>query len=242
MKQGLFLAVLILFFSCEPRQGQKAEELPPKAESSMHEIIAKDVIHAKSYTYVKGEEKGEEIWLAILKTDVEIGKKYYYGQTMEMKNFKSKELERTFDKILFLEGLSDSPDNKVSNKVMVPDDDVHKKNNAVPRTEMNIEHEESEITIGDLYENKASLASKKIRVRGIVTKFNPDIMDRNWIHIQDGTGGLNTYDLTITSSDHVNVGSMVVFEGTVAIDKDFGHGYEYNLLLEDAELLNKNQL
>ena len=244
MKRVLFFAVVLFMFSCEPRQGQQAQELPPKASTStsIHEIVVKDLIQATSYTYVKAEENGKEIWLAIMKTDVEIGKTYYYGEAMEMKNFKSKDLDRTFDSILFLQGISDTPDIKNTAKVMVaPNDDVHQKKSSVPKTEMDIEHEEGETNIEFLYENKASLAGKKVKVRGIVTKFNPDIMDRNWVHIQDGTGGVSTFDLTITTDDQVKIGDVASFEGIVAIDKDFGHGYKYELILEEAVLTNKTE-
>ena len=64
-------------------------------------------------------------------------------------------------------------------------------------------------------------------------------MNRNWVHLQDGTGGEATFDLTITTMDQIEVGSLATFEGIVAVDKDFGHGYKYDLLLENAVLLNR---
>ena len=102
---------------------------------------------------------------------------------------------------------------------------------------MNIQHKEGEIKIGELYENKESLASKKIKVRGVVTKFNPGIMDRNWVHIQDGTGGTTSFDLTITTNDQIQVGTIAIFEGIVAVNKDFGHGYKYDLIIENGTLV-----
>ena len=117
MKKVLLFALLVFWFSCEPRQGQQVQDLPPKSSSSMNEIVAQEVLQATSYTYVKGDQKGNEVWVAILKRDVEVGKTYYYGQAMEMKGFKSKELDRTFDTILFLEGIFDSPDG--NNKAQV---------------------------------------------------------------------------------------------------------------------------
>lgn len=241
MRQVIFFAIAIFCLSCEPRQGQQVEEAPPSTSTAtnVNEIVAAEVIQANSYTYIKGDVKGKETWIAILKRDVEVGKTYYYGQSMEMKNFKSKDLDRTFETILFLEGIMDTPNGNVQAGVMMPKDDNHKKKDGVPRQEMNIQHTDGETPIGDLYDNKASLSSKKVTVKGVVTKFNPDIMDRNWVHIQDGTGGLSTFDLTITTSDQVQIGSIASFEGTVAIDKDFGHGYKYALILEDATLLNK---
>lgn len=241
MKRALFFGIVLFIFSCEPRQGQQTHEVPPTASvsTSMNELVAKEVIQATSYTYVKGDQKGKEVWIAILKRDVEVGKTYYYGQAMEMKGFKSKELERTFDSILFLEGIFDSPDGNNKSQVANPHDPDKNKKSGAPRQEMNIQHKEGEIEIGELYKNKESLASKKIKVRGVVTKFNPGIMDRNWVHIQDGTGGTTSFDLTITTNDQVQVGTIAVFEGAVAVDKDFGHGYKYDLILEEANLLNK---
>ena len=43
------------------------------------------------------------------------------------------------------------------------------------------------ITISDLLLNKQAYAGKVIRIKGNVTKYNPEIMGKNWVHIQDGT-------------------------------------------------------
>lgn len=250
MKRVLFLGCIAFLFSCEPKQGQQARDLPPKTSevaSKLNKIIAKEVIQATSYTYVKGDQDGKDVWIAILKRDVEVGKPYYYGQSMAMKNFQSKELERTFETILFLEGISDSPDglntaNKSNPHASMQNPHSSKENTSsgTPRTEMNVTHEEGETEIGKLYDNMQSLAGKKVKVRGVVTKYNPGIMNRNWVHIQDGTGGQTTFDLTITTQDELKLGTIAVFEGVVAVDKDFGHGYKYNLILEEATWLNKN--
>jgi hypothetical protein len=61
-------------------------------------------------------------------------------------------------------------------------------------------------------------------------------MNRNWIHLQDGTGSQGNFDLMVTSSDDVKVGQVVVAEGKVAANKDFGSGYSYSVLLEDAKV------
>ena len=240
MKKILYIAMIFAWMACEPRQGQQVTDAPPSLAPGMNAITAQEVIQAKSYTYVKGDQDGQEVWLAILKSDVQVGNTYYYGQSMQMKNFQSKELDRTFDSILFLERLSDRPDGSSSTQQMSPHGKDYKEKAAVPRQEMDIVHEKGEKPIGDVYAEKASLKDKKISVRGVVTKFNPGIMDRNWVHIQDGSGGTTSFDLTITTQDQVQVGTIVAFEGTLVLDKDFGHGYKYALLLEDATLLNKS--
>ena len=245
MKKILFFAAVIFLGSCEPRQGKSVDEVPQKASQvndiqvKTHEFVAQEVLQANSYTYVKGLEKGDEIWMAIPKREVEIGKTYYYEQAMDMKNFKSKDLDRTFESIYFLSGISDQPNVVSQNGGKAPDDEFHKKKNPSQKQELNIQQEKGITSIGKLYDNLLDFENKKVTVKGIVSKYNPGIMNRNWVHIQDGTGGANSFDLTITTNDIVKVGAIVTFEGTIAINKDFGAGYKYDLIMEEAVQLNK---
>jgi hypothetical protein len=91
------------------------------------------------------------------------------------------------------------------------------------------------IKISDLLENKKTYSGKTIKVTGKVTKFNPEIMGKNWIHIQDGSEFQGGFDLTITTDQKVTVGEIVTLEGKIVLDKDFGYGYFYNVLMEDAK-------
>jgi len=58
------------------------------------------------------------------------------------------------------------------------------------------------------------------------------------LHIQDGTGDrtLGTHDLTVTSDGIAAVGDVVTITGTVAVDEDFGAGYIYPVLIENASV------
>ena len=98
---------------------------------------------------------------------------------------------------------------------------------------------EGGIRIGELFENKQLYAGKKIKIKGEVTKFSMAIMGKNWVHFQDGTSYEGVYDLMITTQENVQVGDVVVFEGVISLDKDFGAGYFYAIILEDA-VLNSN--
>jgi hypothetical protein len=91
-------------------------------------------------------------------------------------------------------------------------------------------------TVGELFEKAASLNRQKVTVKGQVVKVNPNIMGKNWIHIQDGTGDLakNTHDLVVTSADIAEIGDVISLEGILAADKDFGAGYRYDVIVEDA--------
>lgn len=94
-------------------------------------------------------------------------------------------------------------------------------------------------TVADLYKNKATLAGKTIRVQGKVVKANNGIKGYNFLHLQDGTGAAGTNDLTVRSKQTANVGDQVVISGVVVVDKDFGAGYFYPLILEEATISPK---
>jgi hypothetical protein len=105
------------------------------------------------------------------------------------------------------------------------------------KVEVSVEPCQGCITIAKLMENKQSFAGKVIKIKGKVTKFNPSIMGKNWAHIQDGTDFQGGFDLTITTDIMVTVGETVTFEGKIALDKDFGYGYLYNVLLEEGKIV-----
>jgi hypothetical protein len=80
------------------------------------------------------------------------------------------------------------------------------------------------------------LKGKVVNVKGKVVKFNKQIMNRNWIHIQDGTGNENEFDLVVTSDQDTKVGDIIVAEGTLSVDKDFGAGYFFPVIVENAKI------
>ena len=73
-------------------------------------------------------------------------------------------------------------------------------------------------------------------VRAKVVKFSPNIMGKNWIHLQDGTGTKGTDDLTVTTATSVKVGDTILVSGVVVINRDFGYGYKYDVIIEDAKV------
>ena len=93
-------------------------------------------------------------------------------------------------------------------------------------------------TIAELHAQRASLAGKPVAVRGKVVKFNGGIMGKNWLHLRDGSGTAEgkDNDLTVTTQDAVSKGDVVLVKGTVAVDRDFGSGYTYSLLVEEAKV------
>jgi hypothetical protein len=89
-------------------------------------------------------------------------------------------------------------------------------------------------TVEALYQEKADLSGHHVQLHGKIVKVNNAIMNRNFLHLRDGTGKDGSNDLTITSQDTAEVGDEVVVTGTITVDKDFGAGYTYPILLEQA--------
>jgi ABC-type Fe3+-hydroxamate transport system substrate-binding protein len=90
-------------------------------------------------------------------------------------------------------------------------------------------------TVAEVYADKDKLAGQKVSVRGKVVKTVHDVMGKNWVHVRDGSGAEGANDLTITTKAELpQVGDLVLIDGTVAANKDFGMGYMYPVMVEDA--------
>jgi hypothetical protein len=93
-------------------------------------------------------------------------------------------------------------------------------------------------TVEEVWTQKADLKEKSVTIRAQVVKFSPGIMGKNWIHLRDGSGSADkaTHDITVTTQDEVKVGDVVTAKGLVRVDKDFGAGYAYPVIIEDAKV------
>lgn len=111
----------------------------------------------------------------------------------------------------------------------------NKSNVAVEKMNVKVEPCEGCITISNLLANKKSYTGKVVKVKGKVTKYNPEIMGKNWVHIQDGSEFEGGFDLTITTDKKAAIGEDITFEGKIVLDKDFGYGYFYSVLMEDGK-------
>jgi len=231
MKFNLFilLAGIIMFAaSCKPKSAAD-ENLGP----NVHKATAEEVIQTSNYTYIRISEDGRESWIAITKQDVKEGNSYYFEPGIEMNNFVSKELKRTFPSILFVDKFSDKP---IIAKITMADS-AKGKQAAVAKEGIKVEPAKGGITIVELYTNKEKYAGKTIKISGEVVKYSADIMKTNWVHIQDGTRSGESFDLTVTTNDVTKVGDVITFEGTVSLKKDFGAGYYYEVIVENAKML-----
>jgi hypothetical protein len=234
MKLNLFIllaGIIVIAASCKSKSTAD-ENLAP----NVHKVTAEEVIQTSNYTYIRVSEDEKENWIAITKREVEKGKSYYYIPGIEMNNFVSKELKRTFPSIFFVDKFEDQP--ITAGKITLADS-LKGKQAAVAKEGIKVEPAEGGITIAELYANKESYAGKTVKIRGEVVKYSAEIMNTNWVHIQDGTNSNGSFDLTITTGDVTKVGDVVTFEGTVSLKKDFGAGYYYEVIVEKAKILNQ---
>lgn len=91
-------------------------------------------------------------------------------------------------------------------------------------------------TVEQLYQEKDALSGQQVAVHGKVVKVNNGIMQKNFLHIQDGTGAADSNDITVTSEQTAEVGAEVTITGTLVVDRDFGAGYTYPVIIEQATI------
>lgn len=198
------------------------------------------------YVYVRLETANGELWAAVNNEPLTVGAQVTVYNVMLMENFQSPTLSRTFARIYFgaLEPPGSAPQAQAApspngtpggDQVGTPAA-VDAKVGAIARASGANAH-----TIGEVHAQKRSLAGSAIVVRGVVVKFNEGVMGKNWIHIQDGSGSAatGTHDLTATSLDRARVGDTITITGTLRLDKDFGAGYVYPLVLEESKVARK---
>ena len=190
-------------------------------------------MNAGGYTYVQVDDGTKKIWAAAPQFVVAVGDQVVVPEGMPMTDFHSKTLDRTFDVVYFV------PDVQVlgshSSKEQITAAHSAAAQSAAAAVDLsNIAKAPGGHTVAELFANKASLAGTEVVVRGRVVKSTPEVMGKNWIHIRDGSGGAGTNDLAVTTSTAADVGKTVLVRGKLSTDKDFGAGYRYDIIIEDA--------
>lgn len=224
----LLIITSLILFSCGGEQNKDLDEADvQKNEPHIAKVI--DKIPAKGYTYLQVSENKKDYWIAVPTMEIEAGETVYFSKFMIMEDFRSDNINKSFDQILFVEDARKSPTpNEMKN--------IHSGATAIEKQKVNIEPLKDGMSIQQIYSGKSDLKGKVVKVKGQVVKFNKQIMKRNWIHIQDGTGTENEFDLVVTSDTDVKVGDVIIAEGKVSVDKDFGAGYFFPVIIEDAQV------
>ena len=229
----LSLLLIIGLTSCN--QDNKSTDSRTTKSNFDYSGIVKEVIQTTNYTYCFVNTNNTDYWIAISKLNINEGEVIYYNKGLEMLNFHSKELDRTFSVVYFVQKASKNPNSGIVTNTVTQDNLTTKPK--IDKKNFSYDKAFDGITISDLYANRDKYANKKVRIRGRITKFNSSIMSRNWAHIQDGTDNNGNFDLTVTTQETVNIDELVTFEGTIALDKDFGAGYFYPIIMEEAVII-----
>jgi hypothetical protein len=235
--------------AAKPPAGQPAAEAgAPAGLKITGKLLEK--IEAPPYTYVKLKSDKGDVWAAVPKADVAVGSDVTVVDAMPMEKFESKTLKRTFDLVYFgsLPGAAGAPAGAgamggaagaeggpgmaaqhamaATGPTDVGDVKVAKAAGADARS------------VSEVWSQRKALKDKPVTIRGKVVKFNPGIMGKNWIHLRDGSGTADKKDndITITTADTVVVGDVVTAKGKVLVEKDFGAGYAYPVIIEDAKV------
>jgi len=197
-----------------------------------------ETMDAGSYTYVRVESGADDVWAATGRFKVRIGDRVTVPLEMPMRDFHSKALNRDFPLIYFASAIV--PEGQpVGNGAgpMLPMDN-HSPETMPTGVPERIPPTAGVTPVARVWEQRSALAGQPVTVRGKVVKYNAGVMGRNWLHIQDGSGtaGEKNNDVAVTTVDPAAVGDIVTATGVVGIDRDFGAGYTYPVIVEKATL------
>jgi hypothetical protein len=213
-------------------------------------------VDVSQYTYLKLSTASGDTWAAVQRTDKKVGEEIGVENAFPMPNFESKELNRKFDVVYFgsVAGTGQAPPAAMGAAPMgappaageTPPNPAQMAAQhqaaATGPTDIKIQKVSKASgtdahTVAEVWGSKDKLKGKSVTIRGQVVKFTP-VMGKNFVHLRDGSGSPDkkNNDVTVTTADAAAVGDVITAKGTVAIDKDFGAGYAYPILIEDAKV------
>jgi hypothetical protein len=236
-----------------------AAAAPASAQGAAQVLRGKVVekLDVSQYSYLRLATASGDAWAAVQKTDKKVGDEVGVANAFPMQNFESKELNRKFDVVYFgsVAGEGGAPSGMTAPASMgaaapaageAPPNPAamaaQHQAAATGPTDIKIEKVGKAggtdgRTIEEVWTQKDKLKGKTVAVRGQVVKFTP-VMGKNFVHLRDGSGSVDkkNNDVTVTTADAATVGDVVTAKGTLILDKDFGAGYAYPVLIEDAKV------
>jgi hypothetical protein len=247
MKNSILVATIFMFtfLSCKDNYKTQSSQVDTESsdnnvvltepvsqvkanEAALHTVIVNEIIPTSNYTYLKVTEKEKQFWIGVNKADAKVGETYYYVGGDLKTNFTSKALDKVFDELYLVGNLVSANHGNMSEMTGSNSTEIEK-------IETKTVHTQGSIKIADLVNNPKQYEGQKVQIDGVCTKINLGIMSRNWIHLKDGSK--DDYDLVVTSSEEVAIGSKVTIKADVVLNKDFGAGYKYELILENGILV-----
>jgi hypothetical protein len=249
MKPSFLLGRLTLLLALTLAPAHAATSAQPPAASRAGTLAGKvsETMNAATYTYVLIDTGAKKAWAAAPQFAVKVGDTVAIADGMPMFNYQSKSLNRTFDVVYFTGNISvngapasAAPSTAAttpapSTTTLPPGHPTMPAKTAPDLT--GIKRAENGQTVAEVITGKAKFAGRPIAIRARVVKYNAQILGKNWLHIQDGSGSPGANDLTVTTTATAKVGDLVLVTGKLGTDRDFGSGYKYPLIIEDATVV-----
>ncbi len=226
MKSKVSALLLLALLPILPATAANSAAPAPAAASSLEGKVV-ETMNSAGYTYFQVDTGSRKAWVAATELTLKVGDKVAVPDAMAMANYHSKSLNRTFDLVYFASNVT------VNGKPASAS--VAATTRTTPPIDVaNIKRAPGGQTVAEIHGSSAKLAGKTITVRARVVKYNSGILGKNWLHIRDGSGTEGTNDLTITTQARAKVGDLVLVTGVLVTNRDFGSGYKYPLIVEDA--------
>lgn len=236
MKRVSYLVAVVLVAllgaACQEKAPQTAAPVAEQAASAGLTGKVAETMNSGGYTYVLVDTGNEQVWAAAPEFAVQVGDPVIVPEGMPMTNYHSKSLDRTFETVYFVDGVMVGGEQMMGQPQRPEGHPTVQVDKSVDLS--GIKKAEGGKTVEEIFASKEQLNGKTTMVRGKVVKFSAGIMGKNWIHLQDGTGKEGTNDLTVTTNAEANTGDTIVVKGTLVANKDFGFGYQYDVIMEDA--------
>ena len=234
LKPMILICALHLFFVPLVMAAESDSDTDTENKSG----IVAEKIDVDSYVYLRLDE--QESWIAAPPFDVAEGDKVEYSGGMEMRNFYSKSLNRTFESIYFIQNIVrigqdvDNIHRTAKQDTGTEHTMISKPVSVKPPVAGEIPALTDGITIGGIFDEMDELNGQVVSFRARVIKVSENVMGKNWVTLQDGTGAKPANQLLATSTELVAAGDLVIASGIFRKDIDIGSGYKYAALLEEA--------
>ncbi|WP_321468543.1 hypothetical protein [Halarcobacter sp.] len=199
-----------------------------------HTVKVLETKNAGAYTYIKVKENKDNYWVAITKSNIKIGQTITIHEQVWMKNFKSKALNKTFDKILFAQipNKAISGSNNIHNihgKMIKKKQDNQLKPNPTFNDNLIISNSKPiKTTISNLYTQKEKYKNKNVEIQGDVLQVSNKVMGNTWVKIYNGKDAVKFR--SPNEDEKVAIGDKVKVIGTINTNVDYGYGFKYEII------------
>lgn len=249
MRRALALLVLLtipllVFVAWRGGEPQVAGAARAQDSTSAFTGTVVETVNGGGYTYAKLEAPGREVvWIAASEFATKPGDRVTATLETPMADFESKTLNRTFPLIYFVSTVTQdgtAGGDRAAAPAM-PQMMTSRHSASAQTAGVKVEPNEPPdggLSIAQVWMQRKALAGREVTVRGTVVKANNGILNTNWVHLQDGSGSAadGTNDLTLTTDALVRVGDVITARGLVAVNKEIGEGYRYDVILEQARV------